>query len=196
MYLGDLFIYNTYNGSEDPSNNAYRSLPKLTEAQFLRGGDWETCLLEWLDDEDLLLTVPSRPLTGDELVENILADERNHFFMAGISIMPPQEKLDEIYRKAGLEPVKFGLAKPDLVEITHLPDNKVMWKIIDAKAAKLVKVRIRYHTLSHWNTNSQVSDLPSRSDLLLHSMSELRPTSIVFSREQYSRYLVASSRRV
>lgn len=102
--------------------------------------------MAWLDEENLLLTIPSRPLRGEELVENILADDREHFFVAGISFMPPQEQLDEMYREAGLESVKFGLAKPDLVEITRLSDDRVMWKVIDAKASRLVKVCIVFYT--------------------------------------------------
>ncbi|KAJ4483538.1 hypothetical protein J3R30DRAFT_3731697 [Lentinula aciculospora] len=149
----DLFIYNTYNGVEGltiSSDHVHESPTKLDAAQFKRGLDWEKHLFSWLDRENLLLTVPSYPMNVEDLVENILADERNHFFVAGISFMPPQEHFDEMYRKAGLEPVKFGLAKPDLVEITHLEDG-VMWKVIDAKASRAVKtshhVQIYFYTL-------------------------------------------------
>ncbi|KAH7875454.1 uncharacterized protein C8R40DRAFT_1160716 [Lentinula edodes] len=154
-YNCDLFIYNTYNGIEDPRIPLHHLVYESTSttldgAQFKRGLDWEAHLLSWLDEENLLLTVPSYPLKGEDFVENILADERNHFFVAGISFVPPQEHFDEIYRKAGLEPVKFGLAKPDLVEITRLEDG-VMWKVIDAKASRAVKtshhVQIYFYTL-------------------------------------------------
>ncbi|KAJ3833831.1 hypothetical protein F5878DRAFT_387710 [Lentinula raphanica] len=148
----DLFIYNIYNGVDNPQvhTNQVHDTPTLDAAQFKRGNDWEAHLLSWLDDENLLLTVPSYPLKGEDFVENILADERDHFFVSGISFMPPQEHFDEMYRKSGLEPVKFGLAKPDLIEIQRSEDG-VVWKVIDAKASKAVKtshhVQIYFYTL-------------------------------------------------
>ncbi|KAJ3748603.1 hypothetical protein DFH05DRAFT_580966 [Lentinula detonsa] len=152
-YNCELFIYNTYNGVENPRahiDQAHDSPTMLDAAQFKRGNDWEAHLLTWLDEENLLLTVPSHPLKGEDFVENVLADERDHFFVSGISIMPPQEHFDEMYRKAGLEPVKFGLAKPDLIEVVRSQDG-VMWKVIDAKASRAVKtshhVQIYFYTL-------------------------------------------------
>ncbi len=145
-YNCDLFLYNTYNGVEVPSTVPHVPRPtKLTEARYKRGLEWEARLFSWLDEHNLLLTVPSHPIRGDDLVENILADERDHFFIAGIAFMPPQGQFDEMYRKAGLEPVKFGLAKPDLLEITRVED-RVSWKVIDAKASRMVKVSVAsYH---------------------------------------------------
>ncbi|KIK67555.1 hypothetical protein GYMLUDRAFT_37712 [Collybiopsis luxurians FD-317 M1] len=152
-YNCDLFIYNTYHGLEGPKvpfRRVQEPVTKLEAAQFQRGQDWEACLMSWLDKENLLLTVPSVPLRGRDLVENILADDREHFFIAGISFFPPQEHFDELYRQAGLQSVKFGLAKPDLVEITRLPEG-IMWKVIDAKASRAVKtahhVQIYFYTL-------------------------------------------------
>ncbi|KAF5393462.1 hypothetical protein D9757_000477 [Collybiopsis confluens] len=149
----DLFIYNTYHGIQDPKVRAHRpkgAMSLLEAAQLQRGQDWEACLFSWLDEKNLLLTVPAIPLRGRDLVENILADDRDRFFIAGISFFPPQERFDELYAKAGLDPVKFGLAKPDLVEITRLPEG-IMWKVVDAKASRAVKtshhVQIYFYTL-------------------------------------------------
>ena len=72
-------------------------------------------------------------------MENILADDREHFFIAGLRFWPPQERLSERFRVLGTQPVTFGLSKPDLVEIVR-KGEKVVWKVIDAKASKAVKV--------------------------------------------------------
>ncbi len=90
---------------------------ELAKAHFKRGLDWEASLYAWLDESGLLLQVPAMPLAASILLENILADDRTHFFITGLSFWPPQSKLNDRFVQAGTEPLKFGLAKPDLVEI-------------------------------------------------------------------------------
>jgi len=46
-------------------------------------------------------------------------------------------------RAIGNRPVNFGLAKPDLVEVVHR-ENKIVWKVIDGKASKAVKVCYKF----------------------------------------------------
>lgn len=139
-HLGcNLYLHKSYHGSE--TQGGRRSLPsELSKAQFARGNDWESALFKWLDDENLLLTVLSSSLEPDEIHEIIQFDERDHFFVAGLSFWPPKEALAAEFAKAGTQPVHFGLAKPDLVEITRDQDGFITWKVIDAKASQAVKV--------------------------------------------------------
>ena len=137
-HLGcDLYLHNAYHASEIPRNRL--TLPsELSKAQFARGNDWESTLFRWLDEEDLLLTVHSSALDAGELFEILQFDERDHFFVAGLSFWPPKDALAAEYSKAGTQAVTFGLAKPDLVEITR-KDGTITWQVIDAKASQAMK---------------------------------------------------------
>jgi hypothetical protein len=137
----DLLLHNIYHGSSSLSTADLPFDSELTKAQFERGNDWEAKLLSWLDAKYLLLTVPSHPITADVLREHIDADDRSHFYIAGLSFWPPRDALASEFSRAGTTPVEFGLFKPDLLEITRF-DGYVGWKVIDAKASKGVKVTI------------------------------------------------------
>jgi hypothetical protein len=145
----DLYLWNTYNGPPMTTESPQES-PELSKAQYHRGEEWEATLLAWLDRSNLLLRVPSFPTEAGDLVENILFDDRDHFFIAGLQFWPPQDALNKRYEALGLPPVKFGLAKPDLVEVVR-KDGKAIWKVVDAKASRAVKVRRepRPHILSN-----------------------------------------------
>ncbi|KAG6920219.1 hypothetical protein DXG01_004988 [Tephrocybe rancida] len=134
----DLYLHNVYHQPE-PTTNSSKEAPELTDARFRRGIDWEKSLFTWLDRQNLLLTVPSGPMDAALLFENIQADDRDHFFIAGVSFLPPQEKLDERFRAAEKKSVRFGLAKPDLLEIRRTKDG-IKWKVIDAKVSSRVKI--------------------------------------------------------
>ncbi|KAJ7209787.1 hypothetical protein GGX14DRAFT_364698 [Mycena pura] len=143
----DLYLYNVYH-YRGVARNA--DLPELSKANLERGLDWEqSCLFPFLDRGDLLLTVPSTPIDGNALSANIEADDRDHFFVAGITFWPPPE-LKQRFLSAGSDPVDFGLAKPDLLEITRTATG-IVWKVIDAKSSKAVKtshhVQIYFYTL-------------------------------------------------
>jgi hypothetical protein len=134
----DLYIHNVYNcstistmGSDSPS--------ELAKAQFKRGIDWETSLYSWLDQSNLLLKVPSIPLEPQGLLENILVDDRRHFFITGLVFSPPNANLKPRFVQAETQPIIFGKAKPDLLEIKRIGDE-IHWRVIDAKASKHVKV--------------------------------------------------------
>ncbi|KDR75650.1 hypothetical protein GALMADRAFT_248246 [Galerina marginata CBS 339.88] len=147
----DLYIHHIYNGIEDRGLYTGTASPsELAKAQFKRGIDWESSLYSWLDRSHLLLQVPSIPLGADSLLENILADDRSHFFITGLTFWPPQAQLKERFIQAETEPLTFGLAKPDLLEIRRT-NNQIQWRVIDAKAAKHVKtshhVQIYFYTL-------------------------------------------------
>ena len=76
---------------------------------------------------------------GPDLLENIHWDERDHFFIANLTFYAPQDQLNIRYHDEGFEPVLFGLAKPDLLEITRV-GGTIEWRVIDAKASKMMKV--------------------------------------------------------
>ncbi|PPQ75118.1 hypothetical protein CVT26_008296 [Gymnopilus dilepis] len=132
----DLYIYNLYHGRSGPGPGYNGASPsEISKAHFQRGIDWEASLLSWLECKALLLKVPSKPFKSEELLENILADERNHFFVAGLSFWPPQRELDQRFLEEHNTPIKFGLAKPDLLEIWK-NDRRIIWRVIDAKASR------------------------------------------------------------
>ncbi|KAG6902770.1 hypothetical protein C0995_011918 [Termitomyces sp. Mi166 len=149
-YNCDLYLHNVYHRPEIKNSSTSQELSELTGARFKRGIDWESYLFTWLDRQHLLLTVPSSPLDAAVLYENIQADTRDHFFIAGLSFLPPQEMLDERFHGAGKNSVKFGLAKPDLLEIFRTQDG-IKWKVIDAKVSSRVKtshhVQIYFYTM-------------------------------------------------
>jgi hypothetical protein len=136
----DLFLYNVYHGSSSDYRHAAANTSELTKAQFERGNDWEGSLLAWLDEQGLLLTVRSSVLDADDFKAIIEFDDRDHFYVTGLSFWPPQAAFDQEFLRAGALPVSFGLFKPDLIEITRMPAGTVTWRVIDAKASKGVKV--------------------------------------------------------
>ncbi|KAG7091140.1 hypothetical protein E1B28_010194 [Marasmius oreades] len=146
----NLYLHNVYHKSENVTGIGQVQSKELSKARLRRGVDWEAQLMSWLDEENMLLTVPAFPMTGEDLMENLLLDDREHVFVAGISFWPPQERLNDLYRDCGENPVAFGLAKPDLLEITRV-GNSVSWRVVDAKASASVKtshhVQIYFYTL-------------------------------------------------
>jgi len=137
----DLYIYNIYNGQGTTATETSASDPsELSKAHFQRGLDWETCLYSWLDQSNLLLKVPHVPLEQATFRENLQFDDRDHFYVTGLSFWPPQRELDARFTTFRSEPLNFGLAKPDLLEIRRT-ETGFQWRVIDAKASKSVKVK-------------------------------------------------------
>ncbi|KDR81268.1 hypothetical protein GALMADRAFT_60708 [Galerina marginata CBS 339.88] len=134
----DLYIHNIYHNPSSPSTNSTQKLPESTKALLNRGLQWESTLFSWLDRSGLLLTIPAVPIDAEILMENILADPRNHFFVSGVNFWPPETKLKENFVAYGSEPLKFGLAKPDLLEIKR-NGMDIQWRVLDAKLLPFVK---------------------------------------------------------
>ncbi|KAK7057619.1 AAA-12 domain-containing protein [Favolaschia claudopus] len=147
----DLYLHNEYHrrSQKAPSKSA-QELSELSKATFERGVRWEENLLSFLDRENLLLTIPRVVVSGDVLSANIDADDRDHFFIAGVEFWPPQD-LEQLFVEAGAPPIQFTIAKPDLVEITRAPSGVITWKVVDAKSSKMVKtshhVQIYFYSL-------------------------------------------------
>jgi len=161
----DLYIYNIYNGQGTTATDTSASnLTELSKAQFQRGLDWETCLYSWLDQSNLLLKVPHIPLELATFRENLQFDDRDHFYVTGLSFWPPQRELDARFKTFKSEPLNFGLAKPDLLEIRRTETGTVYWRVIDAKASKSVKVKT--NTRSHC-----ISDYVPRHPITFRSIS-------------------------
>ena len=137
-YNCDLYLHNAHHRRQRSGSPSPVCLPELFAAQFHRGNTWEDVLLTWLDQENLLLRVPSRPTDPISLAANVEFDDRSHFFIAGLTFWPPQEILN-IRFEAGTEPVTFGLAKPDLIEIIRT-ETAVKWRVVDAKSSIGTKV--------------------------------------------------------
>jgi hypothetical protein len=134
----DLYLHNVYHRPQASHNLNAQDPSELAKANFERGLEWERLLFSFLDRENLLLTIPPTPIDSDVLSANIEADDRDHFFVAGVAFWPPPA-LRQRFLDAGTDPVNFGLAKPDLLEISRTPLG-ITWKVVDAKASKAVKV--------------------------------------------------------
>ncbi|KLO13677.1 hypothetical protein SCHPADRAFT_873805 [Schizopora paradoxa] len=138
----DLYLHNSYHNSRptrNTSKNNVNATTDLTKAQFQRGDEWERALNAWLDAEGLLIHVRSTgPLTSAELQDIIEFEERPHFFISGLYFNPPNSAFADRFAANGFRPVKFGVAKPDLVEVKRF-EGKTQWQVIDAKASKEVK---------------------------------------------------------
>jgi hypothetical protein len=128
------------NASEN-TNKAKRPTSELTMAHFDRGNEWEAYLFQWLDRKGLRLPMPSDPKQGHNICEIVNRDKRLHFFISGLEFWP-NDVLQEEFPKTGMGPVQFGLAKPDLLEIERSENGSFMWRVIDAKASKVVKVNV------------------------------------------------------
>jgi hypothetical protein len=152
----DLYLHYVYHGTADESDAAAVSVEAddadastphapsaLLKAQFERGLDWERRLFQWLDDADELLTIVSPRTDGKALLATLECDARTHFFVAGLAFTPPNAAFAQTYDRAGAEPVVFGTAKPDLLEIRRRADGVIVWRVVDAKASKGMKARRR-----------------------------------------------------
>lgn len=170
----NLYIHNVYNGSSQGTPDTTSSPSELTKAQCQRGLDWETSLYSWLGRSHLLLKVPSIPLEASSLLENIQADDRNHFFITGLSFWPPQARLAEMFAHTQTEPFNFGLAKPDLLEIKRTNDGVITWRVLDAKASKHVKVWPYFFVQrTAFSSENVFLDFTPYPNLLLHVVLKL-----------------------
>ncbi|KAH6869217.1 hypothetical protein BKA70DRAFT_1131921 [Coprinopsis sp. MPI-PUGE-AT-0042] len=126
------------------------SVDDVAQPHIARGHIWERKLMAWLEDGNHLLTVPSNIATSITLRENILADDREHFFVAGIVFNPPNDVLAQQFTEQGEIPVIFRTMKLDLLEIRR-EKGRIVWTVIDAKASSFVKTTHQiqvylYHT--------------------------------------------------
>jgi hypothetical protein len=148
----DLYLHQSYHGTSsadetDQSLDHGRKQTKRPGATILAavtsGDAWESALFSHLDQHGLLLTNKGPPLSGGDIASVIQLDERPHFFVAGLTFWAPQHELTREYLKRGVavqDVPRFGLTKPDLVEIWRETNGNLVWRIIDAKASKEVKV--------------------------------------------------------
>ena len=129
----DLYLHNSYHDSRrtrKPTKRNDDATTELTKAQFQRGNEWERALNSWLDAEGLLIHVRSTgPLTPAELQDIIEFEDRPHFFISGLYFDPPNSAFADRFEANGFRSVKFGVAKPDLVEVKRL-DGKIQWQEI------------------------------------------------------------------
>jgi hypothetical protein len=80
--------------------------------------------------------------------EDIQADGRMHFFIAGLTFWPPKEALKAHFLENGTECVNFGLAKPDLLEIILGYDGYITWKVIEVKRHQMLLRYVEYLNVS------------------------------------------------
>ena len=144
-YQCDLYLYNTYHGprvvvaDEGQRNHQGRgnTTSAITGARLSRGVDWESTLLDWLDKQDLLVRVSSGALDAAELKSliELILDEHEHVFITGLALRPPESVFQVFFDKFKTRPVKFAVAKLDLLEIKRDQNGLMKWQVIDAKAS-------------------------------------------------------------
>jgi hypothetical protein len=88
--------------------------------------------------------------------------------VAGVTFWPPQEAFDAIFRQHSSPNIKFGLAKPDLIELWRDGNGKITWRVIDAKASKEAKVSKLQRNFAF--ADCPTADLSLYSDILLYSV--------------------------
>jgi hypothetical protein len=138
----DLYLHYVYHGCGVPEAKGVADGPsEFAKAHFERGLGWEGRLYAWLDEQGLLSTIMSGPMDGKELRALLELEDRDYFFLTGVSFWPPNAAFALTYEHNGLDPVRFGLAKPDLVEFKRQEDGIFVWRVLDAKASKEMKVR-------------------------------------------------------
>jgi hypothetical protein len=164
----DLYIHYTYHGVHSSHRGASGEPSELAKAHFERGLDWESNLYRWLDQEGLLLTLGSVIYTPRDIEFMLDLDDRDHFFVTGIAFEPPNATFAHTYNHIvpGLEPVKFGIAKPDLIEILR-EDGVCKWRVIDAKSSTSMKVRPSLSSVTSTNQQTYILGITSSSSIFL-----------------------------
>lgn len=110
----------------------------ITMAHFNRGRKWEALLVKRLDEQNLIL----RYSKNTPFQIQIEKDPRDHFYVINSSFKD-DGLLQKEFLAQGMIPYKFGLLKPDFIEIRKLIKNGKSvfeYHIIDAKASKIVQV--------------------------------------------------------
>ncbi|KAJ8463776.1 hypothetical protein ONZ45_g17464 [Pleurotus djamor] len=175
----DLYLHNVYHRPADETD-AQDGVPpsSRTQAHIERGLRWEQTLFTWLADQLLLLELPEDALPPEQIVDMIRNDARDHFFVVGLTLHPPQDFFNRLYDQGGLDRVMFSVAKPDLLEIFRPSRDTIIWRIIDAKSSDNVKAG----SAAIWLSSS--TGQPSFGDLRPVALSLLAPSlhSFLFGR--------------
>ncbi|KAJ3181160.1 hypothetical protein HDU87_001289 [Geranomyces variabilis] len=116
----------------------------LASARFSKGNKWEDHLKATLLRQGLLLRAPASIATASDLIQLVLADGRSHFYVVDLSFDAPRFDRELASRGLAADAVRFGVFKPDFLEINvDLDGNaavKFRWRVIDAKASRRVKI--------------------------------------------------------
>lgn len=152
----DLQLHRSYH--EPRVGSSTRPQPtSIAQSHFERGRSWEERLLASLEERGLLVRLDARAVIDGAQLATIMRAEgasRPRVYLSGVAFKPPT--FEERYRAVEREPVRLGVAKPDLIELTRDGD-RLVWHIIDAKSSARVKVLIpprrdadgrRPHTMS------------------------------------------------
>jgi hypothetical protein len=131
-----LSLWKTYHEGHQKGAGMTKIAPR-TKATFFRGNEWENLLVKRLEANDLILRLRS----NDSLVDSVLSEAREHFYVVGAAFKKPDLFAKE-FAARGTRSVSFGLFKPDFIEVRKRVGEKttVEWHVIDAKSSKQVKV--------------------------------------------------------
>ena len=116
--------------------------PAITTAHFQRGIEWETRLLDHLEQRGQLLRLPPQTITQEQIRDIIIesVSEKNICYISNVIFQSPsfEEELAEL-RSAPFPHQLFGVAKPDLIQVNRLETGEIRWEVIDAKSSSSVK---------------------------------------------------------
>ena len=135
----DLQLWKQYHADSSPINRPEPT--SIAQAHFARGRSWEEHLLRSLEARGVLVRLDERQVLDGAQLASIMRTEgmkRPRVYLSGVAFRPA---LEERYRSAGREPVRLGVAKPDLIEITR-DGSSLVWHVIDAKSSANVKARM------------------------------------------------------
>jgi hypothetical protein len=137
FYFGcQLEIWKSFHEGHLPQN-PYKPSP-ISMAHFSRGRKWEALLVKRLDEQKLVL----RYSKNIPLQSQIEKDPRDHFYIIN-SRFQDDNLLQKEFLDRGTIPYRFGLFKPDFIEIHKIIKNgkpMIEYHIIDAKASRSVQV--------------------------------------------------------
>jgi hypothetical protein len=125
--------------SGDPSEVA---APAITTAHFQRGIEWEARLFDHLERRGQLLRLPPQ-ITTHEQIRHIIIESvsvKNICYISNVIFQSPS--FEEELAKFGSAPLPhrlFGIAKPDLIQVSRLETGEIAWEVIDAKSSTCIK---------------------------------------------------------
>ena len=124
----DLQLWKQYHADSSPSSGPEPT--SIAKSLFERGRSWEERLLLSLEERGLLVRLDERQVIDGATAMRTEGASRPRVYLSVVAFRPPA--FAERYRAAGREPIRFGVAKPDLIEVTR-DGASLIWHVTDAK---------------------------------------------------------------
>jgi len=142
-----LYVHNAFHRPRHVEDTSNTPSP-LAAARFQRELDWKARLFRHLEIEDQLicLDTTSEPKSAVQIRDLFLETGREldvdvTRYITNLAFQSPsfERELAQQGSGTGLNTVAFGLANPDLIKITRLNEEKIVWEVIDVKSSSSLK---------------------------------------------------------